>query len=309
MERIELDTEVLSNMTCFQTAFLPICIENNIDPLIMSLWGWNFLYVSGEKIFDNFFSKYSTDPNSFFLKYMGLEIVDIKDNSDFINIIDTRIKCGDWIICGIDAFYCPWDYSYLKMHIDHFFLAKKVDFERKKLKCIDWFVDKEKEFEISFDEIIGRVEVVKIVKLVEMPEKNNALKELLKGYENEESIIRYFNYFAQDILNVERYEELFENSDIKLCNLLIELRKNRDYRVCIYKYLRKISNPEINEFIATFGELCEKWEKLLFAFIKVFLRKTINDKTKRNIADMIVAIGSVEKYLYSNIKHYTNLLR
>lgn len=303
MERLREKNDLLKRFTCFQTSFIPICLENGIDPLIMSLWGWNFSYKSSRKLYHNFFNRYSTNPNLFFLKYMGLEVTDIKNNKEFISTITAEINSGEWLVCGIDAFYCKWDYNYSKIHIDHFFLIKTVDFENQIVKCIDWFVDKDKEFEISFEEIVSKVEVIKKIKYIPSQRENDVLKELIKGYDDVQDIIKSFNSFAQDILSVKSLDDLFDNDDMNSCRLLIELKQNNDCRVCIYEYLKKLKIQSL-DIIENFRELCSLWNKLLLFFIKIFIKNTINDKVKKEISNLILKIGDIEKEIYIAFQKY-----
>lgn len=295
--------EYIENMTCFQTAFVPICVENDLNPLLMSLWGWSFRYEDTEKIYDGLKIDYSIEPNLFFEKYMNLQIEDVVRKNEVLDIIVKHLKEKHArIVMGIDAFYCPWVHSFLRFHVDHFFMIKSVDLVNKKFICIDWFVDKNKEFEFNISDAIDKMKAIKIVTIGQEGENEDALAELGRGYKNPECIEEDYNNFAKRLKMIGSFEDLFESDDMNCCNIFVFLKNCRDYRFCICEYLKQQEGAEFEEIISGFQQLTNLWNQLKFSMIRLFMRKILKEKTINNISKLIMEIGKNEKSMYYKIK-------
>lgn len=299
------EERLIENMTCFQTAFVPICLEYDRNPLMMALWGWGFHFEEAIKMYDGLKIDFSMDPNAFFEKYMNLQVEDVKKCDVILDIImQCMQRKNDKVIVEIDAFNCPWDHGYKCFHVDHFFMIKHIDLDSNKFICIDWFVDKNQEFEFEIQDALEKMKGIKVVSVGSKPKECEVLIELLKGYKHPENILEEYNKFSDRFKQVRYIGEVFENDDINQCNIFVFLKKCRDYRTCIYEYLKQQESAEYDNMKEDFFQLKNQWDQLNYSLIRLFMRKTIKEKTINSIGNLIMEIGKAEKSVYDSAITY-----
>ena len=262
IDQTEFQSDIIKCMNCFQTAYAPILKKNDIDVSIMFLWGWSFKYVNEyEKLYEKPRNAYSRDTEQFLNTYTGLLISDIDykvDGKEIVRTVDKETASDVDFVLGIDAFNCPWNKAFRKMHINHFVTVIGADVNSNTLKCIDWFSGKTDIYDLPCSEFDG---VFYLKKVISNPhyEYKDAIKELTKAYDKDD-FIKNYQSFIKDLKQVSDVEEVFENKNPELCRLLIILREFKQYREGIMHHFLAIDNNSRQNTI--YGYLAEEFKNL-----------------------------------------------
>lgn len=315
-ENIMLDE--IKCMNCFQTAYAPICIENEVDPSIMFLWGWGFAYEKKDrKIYNNLKFSYSMDTLEYLDKYAGLQIEEIggqNQGDDLLEILSDVLDKKLYVVAGMDAFYCPWNLAYQKMHTDHFVNIVGVDFGKKILVCRDWFYDTETMFELPTECFEGIFSVKKIErKKIEKSQQEQVIFELVKAYKEPSDIVPNYDMFMEDIMKIEDIADLFENANPKICEVLIRTRECKQYREGILHFLQNTAcqkryNHYYESMLENFDVLQRTWSKLVNLFLKACVKNDV-EKYKDKLGSIIKNIGELEYETWLLCKNYLELIR
>lgn len=303
MEKEFIKTMV-KHMNCFQTAFLPICVKYDIDPLKMFLWGWSFNYDNNPALYNRISVSYCMDTKQFLEEQLGLEIKEIRSSTP-INITEMFdiMSAGNEMVIGLDAFYCPWSSAYQKMHISHFINVIEVDVSKNVLCCNDWYTEEEPVYELPYEDLIAGRHSINCVHVKEKTARGSVHELLVACYKQKSDIKQDFAKFANDIKAINDIGELFESSDARNCNIIIKIKECKGYRNGIALYMKnaledKEGGQELEEASMMFESLGKMWDKLLKSLLKLLIVNRAEARILDKIANNIIEIGELEEKTY-----------
>lgn len=301
-KRYDYTMEYLPYMTCFQTGFLPFLLEHNISANVLFLLGWNFKMMNSDKLYDSLISYHPIDIKDFFAQYMNV----IMNETMCKDIIDWNdyLKENQSVVVNIDGFDCPWAKTYQKLHIPHFFYINESNIHNGTLICKDFYVDSNNEYEINLDYLKARAIKCYYLKIGTQEQRNiqdKLLGLLLQGY-LEIDIKNEFKKFADAILLCENHIDLFESSDVNVCNIIVKLHEYMGIRKGIAYYFKEVKKNDIDEQLATlFMNLGNKWNCLKVIMIKQFFKEHFDKETLQKIYTRIIELGELEDDMYKLI--------
>lgn len=239
----------------------------------------------------------------------------------YIHLISEEIQANRPIVIAGDAYYIPWDRSYLKTHIGHFFIIKGIDDEKRQLDCIDPYLEKD-EILLFYEELaricvagyegnkgnnIGCITFVGLEDEYKHITCINVLEDVVKRTrynEPGEGVIgelKQFKKYIENKLNLQ--VEFAGNDEIwwqpQLANKLFEVYNSRNKIKGLVECLAiYYDSDSLRHLEKEFDQLIYNWEHFKNMLIRCYLVKDYKcQKNKARISGIIEEIINMEKQL------------
>ncbi len=293
-------------ISCFQEALKQVCEKYGKEFQIFFAGEWGFFISEeesktiGDRI--NFYEKYRM--NEFIERHMGFKVHFCKNVEVIPQLFKESMSDGNAVMVGMDAYGCPWNPAYKKVHMPHFFLLENWDSQSKKMECRDTFYSSESYF-LNYDDLKPYFNDARIFRNVRNIKKleMKALKEILvQNYKKaKERPKYYFQIFAECISNFTDIDEIFP-SDVEVENQLLfqKLRGFATVRYGLGDLIMQYS-PEDYNYVEEFKALGQLWEQLRMMLLKVCLRQKMPMEKREQIVEIIQEISKKEELLYNKI--------
>jgi hypothetical protein len=299
--------------SCFDDIIASVCNYFGIDYQLRFMMSWTFKYVSKSEKANLTFEErlqypYSCE-NELLAQYSGLTIEHFKLNNNdiFIENLTNQLKKGNPVYVHFNAYYCPWDPMFGKLHNNHVCLAIGLNDMDSILICDPWnlkecetvslnsFVKQCKFYgNFTINSNINNVDNSKIDKIL-----YDGMTQILL-LNNTHTIFDSICIFANEFLTDFNPKEV-NNYDGNYTNKLRGIQYNRNKFLIFLKYIKNKYDFNIDiSILDEYQRIIHSWQIVVSLIIKSYFLKEISS-LKKNIAKKIVEISNKEKELYYKI--------
>lgn len=305
-------TEKNTEMDCLQRCFLKSCEDMRLAQApLLACWGFSFQ--EGQSCLAACLQKGNGKlRNDFYRKYFNMEVQFYEHTfPEDYPFMEAALKAGDHVIIGIDAYGCRWNLAFGKAHVLHFLIASALN-EKGQLVCLDPYLSHEK-YTVSFTtlkKIYKNMRIIKNAKQKEtkiLPEKELA-NILCSDYEAmvpSGRIADEYHRFAENVTKAIDFSWIFEREDVRLCRVILDIGVYTEVRSAIAEALMDYGDRWTVQSVQ-FQQLAKDWATLKVLFMKLFLKRTLDDGIKQSLAKHICSIAEQEETLFYNISKRRN---
>lgn len=314
------------NLDCFQACVNHLFNGSFNYVYLPMIFCWNFEYVKSTKGVGHGLQVESRfHINDFYRHYLQTNVQFYEDAfvRDRGKINEALIK-NKKVVIGIDAFFCPWNLAYQKVHILHFIVVQSYIDETKSYVCSDPFVsDQDYLFlEDTLQMAYKNTRVFEVENLLKPIIINDQLlltilcsnyKQAITKQKRVSCISSSFFNVANRIEQLNVWTDLFENNDLRLCELPRKIKLAVGIRCAIaYVLLSWGINSKNESFISLykqFSHVIQQWEMAYLLVFKLGIRGQTDKSTVKQLIVCIRAIGRLEERLYEHIQRILDSFR
>lgn len=299
-----------SNYTCFEVMIIKVCQYFNIEYHNMFAWRWSFEYNLRKKHKNIYYhidiSKDIIEEDRLFRKYLGLRMKGFKFNKDkFKNIVYSELKKEKPIGILIDAYWCPWNPSYKKFHINHFCLVIGQD-DFYYYLCDPYIVE-------GITKIVKAKANMFLIKLYLIFFREKQQKFLFEDFIKESFEFNcYYKKKNNMFDNLNKYSNILKDStlsdlvseeellNIKISSTLRIIKSLGDERTGLYNLFEKNKNKISFESMCLLEKIIRLWKTCLNMHLRLFINKDINKKLYE-LGDIFFELSKIEEKFYINV--------
>lgn len=229
------------------------------------------------------------------------------------NIECVPADCNTYLCAFIDAYWCPWDKGFHRMHNPgHLILIHSYDSQRKVFYCTDVFY--EKEYQLITHSMMKRAFMeacsVEILKEYTIPSRTIVLGHIAQRMKDILNNIEKLLFLSEMILSVSFYKEVGRAKNYWHSRILRdfyswELDRGK-YILYLQYVLKTYYIKELQEPISSLEKIKDSWSVVRSKLVKYFSSKetVLRKEISENIIDIYIKERDTAKTILKSISLY-----